>query len=82
MALLRPSLEDCSQLVSPLNDGERRVLEALARLGDDWTIYVQPRLGLDVPDVVAVHPRHGVCIVEVKGWAYGKYRMGPSARIE
>jgi Nuclease-related domain/AAA domain len=82
MAVLRPSLEDCSQLVTPLNDGERRVAEALDRLDDGWTVYVQPRLGLDVPDFVAVHDRHGVCIIEVKDWAPRRYRSGTSAVIE
>jgi Nuclease-related domain len=82
MAVLRPSLEDCSQLVTPLNDGERRVAESLARLDDGWTVYIQPRLGFDVPDFVAVHARHGVCIVEVKNWAPRRYRSGTSARIE
>ena len=57
----------------PLNAGEYRVLEHLSRLSAEWTIYVQPRLGQDVPDFVAVHDTLGVCAIEVKDWAYNKY---------
>ena len=57
-----------------LNAGEIRVARALADLDDGWTVYVQPRLGMDIPDFVALHDRYGVCAIEVKDWAYGKYR--------
>lgn len=70
MAVLRPSLEECDRLVTPLDNGERRVAEKHAELDDDWTVYIQPRLALDVPDFVAVHPRLGVCAMEVKDWEY------------
>lgn len=56
--------------------------EALARLDDAWTIYVQPRLGQDVPDFVVVHNQHGVCAIEVKDWSYGKYRQADNGTIQ
>jgi hypothetical protein len=82
MAQLRPTIDALQRSGVKLNDGERRVADALARLGDEWTVYVQPRFAMDVPDFVAVHPRHGVCAIEVKDWSSGAYRMGPTGRIE
>ena len=73
VAEFHPPLEALTQLVEQLNDGERRVVEALVRLSDDWQIFVQPRLGMDIPDFVAVHARHGVCAIEVKDWDPSKY---------
>jgi hypothetical protein len=74
MAMLIPSLAETSQLVEPLNDGERRVAERLDKLGDGWTVFIQPRLTMDLPDFVAVHPEYGVCAIEVKDWKPGRYR--------
>ena len=82
MAEFRPALRDLNRLVTPLNGGEQRVAEALSRLDDSWTIYVQPRLGHDVPDFVAVHDHHGVCAIEVKDWSYGKYRQKSNGAIQ
>jgi hypothetical protein len=74
VAVLIPSLAETSQLVEPLNDGELRVAEQLDKLGDDWTVFIQPRLTMDLPDFVAVHSDYGVCAIEVKDWSPGKYR--------
>ena len=74
MATLIPSIDEFDRLLNPLNDGELRIAADLHGLSADWTIYVQPRLGVDIPDFVAVHDLHGVCVIEVKDWAYGKYR--------
>lgn len=82
MAIMRPPLEECERLITPLNEGERRVAEKLSELDDEWTVYVQPRLAQDIPDFVAVHPRHGVCAIEVKHWARGGYRPGNGGTIE
>jgi len=65
VAILKPSLDDLDQLVTPLNSGELCVARALSMLNDEWTVYIQPRLGQDIPDFVAVHDRYGVCAVEV-----------------
>ena len=83
MAVLRPSLDELDDLAQPMSDGELRVARALARLDDEWTVYVQPRLALDVPDFVAVHPRRGVCAIEVKDWSSGtRYRQNERGAIE
>jgi hypothetical protein len=75
VAEFRPSRDHLALLAEPLNDGEQVVLDELAKLGDGWTIYVQPRLAQDKPDFVAVHDRKGVCAIEVKDWSKGKYRQ-------
>ncbi len=82
MAIFKPALVDLSQLVTPLNGGERCVARALSELDDGWTVYVQPRLGQDMPDFVAVHERHGVCAVEVKDWSRAGYRQADDGAIE
>jgi hypothetical protein len=82
VAEFRPAVRDHRRSVTPLNDGERRVANALARLDDSWTIYIRPRLGQDVPDFVAVHDKHGVCAIEVKDWSYGKYRQADHGAIQ
>src|SRR5690554_4027964 len=82
MAVLRPGLDELDRLAEPLNDGELRVARKLAELDDSWTVYVQPRIGMERPDFVAVHDRHGVCAIEVKDWAYGKYRQASNGSIE
>ena len=83
MAVLRPSLDELDDLAEPLNDGALRVAHALACLDDAWTVYVQPRLALDVPDFVVVHARHGVCAIEVKDWSSGtRYRQNERGAIE
>lgn len=82
MAIVSPALQAIENLRPGLNPGERRVLDALMRLDDDWRIYVQPRLRMDQPDFVAVHGRYGVCVVEVKDWAAGLYRQREDGVIE
>jgi hypothetical protein len=82
VAIIRPPLEHCAHLEPPLNAGEQHVLEHLNRLSNDWTIYVQPRLGQDVPDFVAVHDTFGVCAIEVKDWSYSGYRQADNGCIE
>jgi len=82
VAILKPSLDDLDQLVTPLNSGELCVARALSMLNDEWTVYIQPRLGQDIPDFVAVHDRYGVCVVEVKDWALRKYRQADNGAFE
>lgn len=82
MAIFRPPLEDLSHLLEPLNEGERRVAEALASLDDTWTVYLQPRIGQDVPDAVALHDHFGVCAIEVKNWKRAGYRQTDEGWIE
>lgn len=83
MAIIRPALELLDRLEPALNGGERRVADELARqLDDEWTVYVQPRLGQDAPDFVAVHDAFGVCAIEVKDWAYGPYRQADDGTLQ
>jgi hypothetical protein len=69
-----PTLADLAALPTPLNGGEAAVLQALARLAPDWSIFVQPRLAMAQPDFVVVHPEKGVWIIEVKDWNPQIYR--------
>ena len=57
MARVYPHWDELACLSTPLNVGERQVLDCLALLDDEWIIYVQPRLGLDQPDFITAHPR-------------------------
>jgi hypothetical protein len=82
MATLRPPLHELDRLAVGLNVGELRVAHKLAELDDSWTVYVQPRLAQDIPDFVAIHPRHGVCAIEVKDWSVGGYRQADDGSIE
>ncbi len=82
MARVYPGWDELACLATPLNIGERMVLDGLALLDDEWTIYVQPRLGLDQPDFIAAHPTFGICAVEVKDWSIGAYRQADNGRIE
>ena len=81
MAVLIPALDELHQLVTPLNEGELKVARALSSLPDDWTVYVQPRLAQDQPDFLALHDRHGVCVVEVKDWSLRKYEQLADGRF-
>lgn len=82
MARIYPSVGEVAALPTPLNIGERQVLDQLAQLDDEWIVYVQPRLGLDQPDFIVAHPQFGICAIEVKDWAAGIYRQAPNGRIE
>jgi len=82
MARIFPALDDLDHLSVPLNEGEHQVLEAFRQLDDGWTVYVQPRLGLDQPDYVVMHPLYGVTAVEVKDWGHGCYRQTTDGFIE
>ena len=54
--------------------GETSLLDFLEReLDDDWTVYVQPFLNGDEPDIVALNPQAGVIVFEVKDYAEGAY---------
>jgi superfamily I DNA/RNA helicase len=75
MALISPPLEDLARLPTPLNIGEKIVLNALLELDDTWRVYVQPVLLTDNPDFVVVHDLHGICVIEVKNWENGCYRQ-------
>lgn len=82
MASVRPSLLDLSQLVEPLDAAELAVARALATLDDGWTVYIRPRIGLDVPSFLAVHDLNGLCTIEVADWRPGTHRQAGGGAIE
>jgi hypothetical protein len=82
VAHIHPNWDQLACLPTPLNIGERQVLDCLGGLDDAWIVYVQPRLGLDQPDFIVAHPTFGVCSVEVKDWSLGAYRQADDGRIE
>ena len=82
MAIVEPSRADIARLPTPLNAGEKRVLEVLETLDDTWRVYVQPTLRMDHPDFVLAHPRFGVCAIEVKDWNPECYRVAKRGGVE
>lgn len=68
---ISPPLEALAELRTPLTPGERLLFEILdGQLETEWEIYVQPHLNGLRPDFVLLHPRNGVCILEVKDWDF------------
>jgi hypothetical protein len=60
-----------TRVIERSRGGERRLLEALARkLEDDYTVWHNiPIMGSGrEPDVVLLHPRRGLLVLEVKDW--------------
>ena len=83
MAVVRPPLNDWERLIEPLRPAEELVARRLVgRLGDGWTLYVKPRIGLQRPDLLAVHDRFGVCVIEVRDWDASTVRADESGAIE
>ena len=82
MAIIRPSIDHLDDLQEPLGDSERAVFDAFAALGDDWTIYVRPKVGQDVPDLVLVHDVRGALTVDVVDWRSTDHRRTDDGVIE
>ena len=78
-----PSMADCypapdtwDDLRTDLMPGEKTLARRLIReLGEDWRIYLQPALAGTRPDIVLVHPRAGVQVLEVKDINLGAYDL-------
>ena len=67
--IIEPSRDRIDQLLTPITDGERRVIDLFDQnLPAEWEIYVQPHLNGLRPDVVLLHPGVGVAVFEVKDW--------------
>lgn len=74
--ILSPPPNELDSLPTPLNDGERMVLDALVRhLDDEWEIFVQPKLHTKEPDFVIAHPSFGATVIEVKAWNPDCYQV-------
>ena len=80
--MLRPPPDRLGELVEPLTPAETQVFEALTRLEPGWTVFTKPRIGLDDPDFLAIHDRHGVCAIEVVDWTPDTTRCTAAGRLE
>ena len=75
--VIEPPREQLDQLLTPLTEGERKVLDLFdKKLSADWEIYVQPHLNGLRPDIVLLNPRVGVAVFEIKDWNLRSYRAG------
>ena len=82
MAIIRPSIDHLDDLQEPLGESERAVFDAFAALGDDWTIYVRPKVGQDVPDLVLVHDVRGALTIDVVDWRSTDHRRTDDGDVE
>ena len=82
MAIIRPSLDHLDELLEPLGDAERAVFDAFSALSDEWTIYVRPKIGQDVPVLVVVNDVRGALAVDVLDWRAAGHRRGDGRIVE
>lgn len=69
--IVEPPLNELDRLPTPLEIGERKVLEFfLECLSSDWEIYIQPHLNGLRPDFVLLNPLVGIGVFEVKNWNF------------
>ena len=67
--IIDPSRDKLDQLLTPLTDGERKVIDLFdQKLPAEWEIYVQPHLNGLRPDIVLLHPGVGIGVFEIKDW--------------
>ena len=73
--VFEPPLLELERLLTPLMDGERRVIDILdKRLPQEWEFYIQPHLNGLRPDLVLLNPKIGIAVFEVKDWNFGDMR--------
>ena len=82
MAIIRPSIDHLDELLEPLGEAERAVFDAFAALSDDWTVYVRPKVGQDVPVLVLVNDVRGAITVDVLDWRPTDHRRPTTVDIE
>jgi hypothetical protein len=82
VAIIRPSIDHLDELQDPLGEAELSVFEAFAALGDDWTVYVRPKVGQDVPVLVLVNDVRGAVTVDVLDWRPTDHRRTDGGDIE
>lgn len=74
MADCFPPPDSWENLRVDLTPGEKHLTERLIQeLSEGWAIYLQPHIGGTRPDIVLVHPRVGVQIIEVKDYNLDAY---------
>lgn len=67
--VVHPPKSDLEKLRQPLTLGEKIVFEIFDEaLDPEWEIYLQPHLNGLRPDIVLLHPRHGIAVFEIKDW--------------
>lgn len=67
--IVSPPLDELHTLRTPLNEGERIVLDFFLRnLPEKWEIYIQPHLNGLRPDFVLINPNVGIAVYEIKHW--------------
>ncbi|MCL6444903.1 MAG: NERD domain-containing protein [Alicyclobacillus sp.] len=81
----RPAIfRDRSRTEVP-TEGESHILKILSEANlPGWTIYEQPHLNGDRPDIILVNPDKGVIIIEVKdgNLSNGRYRYSNDQYIQ
>lgn len=82
MATFHPPIADLDRLAVPLDDAQHQVARALSVLDDGWTVYVRPSVGLERPDFLALHDRHGVCAVVTRDWTDLTHRFTNAGIVE
>lgn len=74
MAQVIPTFEDIAKFRQPATPGEFHLLHWLeAQLDAGTQVFFQPCINGDRPDIVLMHRKHGVLIVEVKDWDLAHY---------
>ncbi len=82
MAIFRPAIDHLDELLEPIDDATNEVARSLAALSDEWTVYVRPKVGQDVPDFVLVHDLRGVLTLTVAGWRSADHRRTQEGAVE
>ena len=75
MAIFTPKLQYAREHCRPTpQPGELQLLEKLTELDDTYSVYFQPFLDGDIPDVVILKKGCGACIIEVKDYNPQHYK--------
>lgn len=74
MAQVIPTFEDIAKFRQPATPGELHLLHWLeTQLDADTQVFFQPCINGDRPDIVLMHRKWGLLIVEVKDWDLAHY---------
>jgi hypothetical protein len=82
MATLIPAISSC---VSRMTGGERRLAERLEqKLHDDYLLWYDMPVGPKHlhPDLLVMHPRRGLLILDVKNWSSKTIQQASTRRPE
>jgi len=69
-----PDWDEISRIGIQLTPGHRHLIEIFEKLFPNWSIYVEPHAYGYKPDVIAVNPKIGIFIFEVKDYNLNIYR--------